>query len=302
MKQQILVYGSGSKAIEHLPALAMQYNITGFLDSSAEKSGSTFLSLPVYHYSQITELNFDLIVIASGFSKEIMKCLSPLTDKYVDIEQLTEITEIKKELLAIQSRYRAQSLSSIPLTPLGKEHLAGATLITNRAELMRLVASNGIGAELGVANGDFTSIILSENKPQKLHLVDVWMTERYNDTLYENVRNKFSNEIANEQVEIHRKLSVEASFDFPDGYFDWVYIDTNHCYPITKAELEHYAAKVKPGGLLMGHDYTMGNWVSQFRYGVMEAVHEFCVKENWKIKFITMDLYEGQSFVIEKIV
>lgn len=43
-----------------------------------------------------------------------------------------------------------------------------------------------------------------------------------------------------------------------------------------------------------------GNWDSQCRYGVIEAVHEFCVSENYQIQYLTMDISESLSFAIKK--
>ena len=45
----------------------------------------------------------------------------------------------------------------------------------------------------------------------------------------------------------------------------------------------------------------MGNWASGYKYGVIEAVAEFCVKRNWKIAYVTADYTENPSFAIRKI-
>ncbi|MEL7133356.1 MAG: class I SAM-dependent methyltransferase, partial [Pseudomonadota bacterium] len=69
----------------------------------------------------------------------------------------------------------------------------------------------------------------------------------------------------------------------------------------TLSELYAYAPKVKLGGLIAGHDYTMGNWITGYKYGVIEAVVEFCVKENWGIAFLTASSNESNSFAIKRI-
>jgi hypothetical protein len=41
------------------------------------------------------------------------------------------------------------------------------------------------------------------------------------------------------------------------------------------------ASKVlKENGYLSGHDYSKGNVVKRFNYGVIEAVHNFCIEYN----------------------
>lgn len=111
----------------------------------------------------------------------------------------------------------------------------------------------------------------------------MWGTDRFHDGKYEAVKNYFQEQINNEQVHIHKKLSTDAAFDFEDNYFDWIYIDTNHTYETTRDELRLYAPKMKKGGIIAGHDYVTGNWITTFRYGVVEAVHEFCVQFGWEI-------------------
>ena len=69
---------------------------------------------------------------------------------------------------------------------------------------------------------------------------------------------------------------------------------------LTAAELRAYAPKLKPGGIMAGHDYSMGNWVKGFRYGVIEAVHEFCVEHDWELRYLTVQRLERPSFAISR--
>jgi hypothetical protein len=100
---------------------------------------------------------------------------------------------------------------------------------------------------------------------------------------------------------MHRKLSTDAAGDFQDDYFDWIYIDTDHSHKTTLEELLKYASKVKKDGIIAGHDYSMGNWVRSYRYGVIEAVHEFCVVYGWELVYLTLEPIEKQSFAIRRI-
>ncbi len=297
----IYLYGTGSKAVLALPAISLHFQVLGFIDSNEEKRGQQLLSLPVWHSSDLPQLKFDEILIASSYVQEIQQQLASQGMSGRNVDDVAEVQKSANEFSNLQREYRAQLHAGIPQTPLQDMHISTARLLKNRSELMMLLPASGIGAELGVANGDFTAQILQLNQPAKLHLVDVWHSERYNETLFENVKNRFSQQLQSEQLQIHRMFSTAAAGQFPSHYFDWIYIDTTHCYQGTRDELACYADKVKPGGVIAGHDYTMGNWTGQFRYGVMEAVHEFCVKHGWRIKYLTMDLSEGQSFAIERL-
>lgn len=52
-----------------------------------------------------------------------------------------------------------------------------------------------------------------------------------------------------------RRPSVEAAKLFPDGYFDLVYLDASHFYDEVSKDIAAWMPKVRPGGLLGGHDY-----------------------------------------------
>ena len=299
--ERIYIYGTGRKALQFLPIVGLHYTVLGFIDSKPDKRGKRLFGLPIYHVSDLTSLNYDKVIVISSFSSEIKRELKLRQLESCDIDELPELIDLYREYTITEENARAQVNDKLPRTPLNNEHLHNAELLVCRKTLLERLPSDGICAELGVANGDFSNDILSTNHPQKLHLVDIWGSHRYNESLHENVRQKFETEIAKGQVEIHRKLSSEAVQDFEDNYFDWIYIDTSHFYEGTKYELELYSKKVKDGGVIAGHDYMMGNWAKQYRYGVMEAVHEFCVKAGWKIKYLTMDLSENQSFAIERI-
>ena len=105
----------------------------------------------------------------------------------------------------------------------------------------------------------------------------------------------------NENVTVHRNNCVEAAKKFKDGYFDWIYIDTDHSYKTTIKELEAYRNKIKHNGFIAGHDYLLGNWNGWVRYGVKEAVYEFCTKYNWEIVFLTSEINNSPSFAIKDI-
>ncbi len=208
---------------------------------------------------------------------------------------------IKKTFIKLRKHYALKSISNHPKIPLAERHVENSQLILNREVMLQRIGRKEIVAELGVDKGDFSELIIRHLKPKVFHLVDVWESERYNEGIYDTVKKRFESELDNKQVIIHRKLSTEASSDFKDGYFDFIYIDTDHSYLTTKKELHAFAPKVKPGGVIAGHDYELGNWIQTVRYGVIEAVHEFCVHNNWEIIYLTAEPLEARSFAIRKI-
>jgi len=206
-----------------------------------------------------------------------------------------------RSLNAALSKIRAIQSRRIPQVELQARHIANLRVVVDRAAFLEAMPKQGVVAELGVNRGDFSAQILEITRSRKLHLVDVWDTERYHEGLERLVRDRFRNEIADGIVEIDRGLSTEVLPRYPEGHFDWVYIDTDHSYRTTAAELELARRVVKPGGIIAGHDYVTGNWDGGVRYGVVEAVHEFCVRHDWELRLLTHETNRHLSFAIRAI-
>lgn len=199
-----------------------------------------------------------------------------------------------------QRERRRQNKNSMPRIMLQNCHTEGSSLLPSRQALLSRLPAEGIACEIGVSRGDFTSDILALNRPVKLHLVDSWDSQRYAADL-DKVKAAFATEISCGKVEINRGLSTEVLPRFDDAYFDWVYIDTNHSYKTTAAELEICKSKVKSGGRIAGHDFCTGNVITPVPYGVVEACNEFCVREGWRYEFLTLDPDGHFSFCLAKL-
>jgi hypothetical protein len=195
---------------------------------------------------------------------------------------------------------RQAAVDETPKVVLEARHIANSRLLPSRRDLLAPLPKGGVIAELGVNEGDFSAQILEICQPRELHLVDIWGSDRYHGGLFERVTRRFQPQIDAGVVHIHRMLSLEAADRFEDETFDMVYIDTVHDYVNTRDELRSYAPKVKSDGLLAGHDYSMGNWVAAWRYGVIEAVHEFVRDHSWEIAALTVNYPEGPSFALRR--
>lgn len=200
---------------------------------------------------------------------------------------------VESELRKVESR--------LPYIELGQRYFEKIKVLNNRETLLQELPKNGIVAELGVDQGEFSQKIVEISNPRKLHLVDSWGTQRYHNGLKGVVESRFSKQIEAGSILIHQGFSTDYASSFPDQYFDWIYIDTDHTYETTKEELLLYRDKMKPGGIIAGHDFVKGNIIKQLRYGVMEAVYEFCLLNNWEFIYLTMELNNNPSFAIRKI-
>ncbi len=75
----------------------------------------------------------------------------------------------------------------------------------------------------------------------------------------------------NGRAVIHHDMSVRAAAKTPDG-LDFVFIDADHSYEGCRKDIEAWSKKLRPGGLLSGHDYDN---VEFPQWGVKRAVDEY---------------------------
>ena len=181
-----------------------------------------------------------------------------------------------------------------------------------REFLLTLLPSSGEVAEIGTAKGDFAEQILARNKPRRLHLVDPWehqadpsysadpnnISQADFDRRYQDVVTRFTAPAATGQVVLHRAYSPAAAEHFADESLDWIYIDGMHTEAAVLADLIAFAPKVKPHGLILGHDYTTHQAFRAMGFGVVEAVNRFVTQAGYTFLALT---YEGSpSYAIAR--
>jgi len=156
--------------------------------------------------------------------------------------------------------------------------------LNSRIDFLRFLPKNSICAELGCWKGDFSLAILDVTEPNRFFMVDPYW-KAYGDTFpwrnYGTVdcftkamyRIRFSpNYKATTVVIEYDTVFLE---DYPDNFFDWIYLDSNHEYEQTALEIQALKAKVKDNGLICGHDY---NSPRAEHAGVTIAIDEWLAK------------------------
>jgi SAM-dependent methyltransferase len=192
-------------------------------------------------------------------------------------------------------------------------------ILETRDGLLKFLPKGGVGAEIGVAHGDYSELILRIVEPRELHLIDPWSSlEDGSDllssaTMLSDVTQKIAagsvifgppprNEGGErhllatmerlgsfEQVHFHRQYSYKAVEKFPDQYFDFVYVDGNHNYEVALRDLHDYSRKLKPGGLLFGHDFFEDAFAKENNYGVINAVHSFVKRTDFQMFMLSWE-------------
>ena len=176
-----------------------------------------------------------------------------------------------------------------------------AVVLANRDQMIARFPQSAVVAEIGVNEGVFSHSILRTN-PSRLYLIDPWekQTGDYSsdptnegdfEQKYRTVRDALGG-LPN--VEIIRDYSLKAAERFPDGYFDWIYLDADHSYGAVTSDLEAWIKKIRPGGIFAGHDYCAYKWIQ-----VKPALDDFLRARGRSLDYLTSDnVYLSWGFVV----
>lgn len=180
--------------------------------------------------------------------------------------------------------------------------------LPQRIDLIKQVRPGSSGAEIGVWRGYFSTEILQHTSVRKLYLVDAWKPQpSYEDPLSDTDHEANLAETKHHlrgwphRWEIVRGDSLAVALTnktIPP--LDWAYIDANHSYEACLADLRAWETRLKPTGVLMGHDYTDTHPNAiKWNFGVVPAVNDFCVANGWRIGYLTNE--DFPSYSLERV-
>lgn len=150
--------------------------------------------------------------------------------------------------------------------------------INNTHDLKRVL-------ECGVWKGH--SIIyltnLLKDKPNiEIYAIDIWEDwELHRNTpeiakqipyIYEIYNTNLKEAGVRELIKDFKGKSWEVAEKFENSYFDLIFIDADHSYEGVYKDLKAWLPKIKPGGILAGHDYYSSE-------GVQKAVNEVLMND-----------------------
>jgi hypothetical protein len=127
--------------------------------------------------------------------------------------------------------------------------------LRRREDVALLLPAGAIGIELGVAEGVFAERVLERSELGFLYGVDMYAGDREHDLAqYKRALTRL-HRFRGRHALLHMRFQ-EAVDLFPDGYFDFIYVDG---YAHTGEEgggtFREWWPKLKPGGLFAGDDY-----------------------------------------------
>lgn len=173
-----------------------------------------------------------------------------------------------------------------------------------RGHIYNLFAELGYltGAEIGVAEG-YNSRAICQANPQLIrhYCVDLWDTyyrgyaKLKDRAMQDDAFRQAQENLSPYSVEFIRESSATAHRHIIDASLDYVYIDGDHSYDFVMTDLIWWARKVKPGGIIAGHDYY------RFRgAGVVDAVNDYTRAHQINEWFVT-DEHEVSFFWAQQI-
>jgi len=135
------------------------------------------------------------------------------------------------------------------------------------------------GIEVGVQKGRLALVTLRVWKScQEYKLVDLWGKEdNYHEPGADSTATKDANLKQARRVlkkfdditEFFVMRSTDASKLLEDGHFDYIYVDARHDYCAVMEDMDAYWPKLKPGGIMAGHDFVDAEYATN-RLGAVE--------------------------------
>jgi hypothetical protein len=165
---------------------------------------------------------------------------------------------------------------------LSPKHVRNCRMLEIRDVILDYMPQNGVCAELGIFRCQFSEKILQITHPSKLHLIDI------SPVAIKVANQKFAREIQSGLVQVHQGDSASTLLTMPENYFDLVYVDGDHSYHGAKRDLEAARLRLKPNGFIAVNDYIFFSPSDFVKYGVVEAVNEFCVEHDFQLAFFAL--------------
>lgn len=155
------------------------------------------------------------------------------------------------------------------------------------------------GAEIGVFRGQTSAYLLEQLPSLRLVMIDSWQSHSPDSRYYrsgancarltmeQQQRNYLTAIDATRSFADRRQIinlpSLSAAREIQDGTLDFVFIDADHTYEAVRDDIAAWSTKLRPGGLLIGHDYGARLDVKGY-WGVKKAVDEYCESRSLSLR------------------
>lgn len=202
---------------------------------------------------------------------------------------------------AIRTRFLEESEARFPTPAWDRDRLHQRRWVLWHAK------KQGIGAEIGVFRGQFSTLICEIAQPRILYLVDPWTTlgetfgwgKEY--TSFDTLTTLGAKQECTARVAMFQGIDsrlIEGSYPDCRGQLpeqlDWAYLDASHRFDPTLNELRNLDTQIAPDGVIMGDDWDPNP--TSAHHGVYRAVQQFVREKPWEIKAAG----QGHQWVIQR--
>ena len=154
-------------------------------------------------------------------------------------------------------------------------------------ELLNGRGLTGEAVEIGTHRADFANALLDSWKGWMLYCIDPWATphgyEEQSKLLWGGASSRSEDfQEAQSRLAIYEGrfalvcgTSQGAAEVFHDDQIDFAYIDGDHRYSHVLWDLKHWWPKIKPGGILAGHDWAQPGEAHTWAGEVQRALQVF---------------------------
>jgi len=186
----------------------------------------------------------------------------------------------------------------------GQRQIAGTSpaWVATRDELPTLLNARGllgVAVEVGVKQGQYSEHLLTHWQGRHLISVDPWfedavdayvdianVPQAQHEAFLAETRSRLAPFGA--RSSIWRMTSADGAARIDDASLDFVYIDARHDFDSVMEDCGLWLPKMRPGGVLAGHDYVDGDFLAG-KFGVKSAVNQFFAERGIPVHHTVFD-------------
>jgi len=192
--------------------------------------------------------------------------------------------------------YRGSSYPHASFPELTEQNFDNARLFANRTALIQAQTDvrGGVVAEVGIALGDFTQVLLELLEPKTFYAIDVFRMHEWPEHWGRSSDELFGSKTHRQQYEgrfasLGSRMVIEEGFSpvclarLADASCDLIYVDAGHDYDTVARDAQISVTKLKRWGVLVFNYYIMYDHMLGQPYGVVQAVNELVASSEWRV-------------------